>query len=222
MTPRPTLNITSQLHEYVLAHSKKPDAVQRSLIEETARATGNAATMQVAPDQGAFLTLLARIMGARYAVEVGTFTGYSSLAIARGLADGGHMLCCDVSEEWTAIARKHWDMDGVSDRIELRIGPARQTLESLPRDEIIDLSFIDADKESYIDYWEALVPRTRPGGVVLADNTLWKGRVVPGEDPDHNPMTEHIDAFNNHVAADPRVDAVVLTVADGLTMAVKK
>ncbi|MFO7191812.1 MULTISPECIES: O-methyltransferase [Thermocrispum] len=222
MAPRPTLNITPQLHDYVLAHSNQPDDVQRSLIEETARATGNAATMQVSVDQGVFLTLLARVMSARYAVEVGTFTGYSSLAIARGLVDGGRMLCCDVSEEWTAIARKHWELAGVSDRIELRIAPARQTLASLPRAPIIDLAFIDADKESYIDYWEELVPRMRRGGVVLADNTLWSGRVVPGADPDGNPMTEHIAAFNAHVAADTRVDVVLLTVADGLTMAVKK
>lgn len=216
MTPRPTLNITSQLHEYVLAHSKKPDAVQRSLIEETARATGNAATMQVAPDQGAFLTLLARIMGARYAVEVGTFTGYSSLAIARGLADGGHMLCCDVSEEWTAIARRYWERAGLADRIRLVIGPAAESLRGFPATPPIDLAFIDADKAAYPVYYELIMERLAPGGVILVDNTLRDGTVADptADDPD----TRAMRAFNDKVMNDPRVTSLILPIADGLTM----
>lgn len=219
MTPRPTLNITQQLNDYVRAHSTLPDEVQQSLIEETARSTGGAVTMQISPDEGLFLTFITRLLGARNAVEVGTFTGYSSLSIARGLADGGKLLCCDVSEEWTAIARAHWDKAGVSDRIDLRIAPAIETLQALPQEPTIDLAFIDADKESYIAYWEALVPRMRQGGVILVDNTLWSTRVI---DPDPDETTQAIKRFNAHAAADSRVDLVVLTLSDGVTMAVKK
>lgn len=221
-----TLNVTPELHEYLLANSAQPDDVQRSLIEETARATGNAAGMQISHDEGAFLTLLARILGVRRAVEVGTFTGYSSLAIAKGLADGGSLLCCDVSEEWTAIARKHWERAGVADRIDLRIAPALETLRALPQDAELDLAFIDADKESYLAYWEELVPRIRPGGVLLVDNTLWSGRVVGADagagDTDLDRMTRSIVEFNAHAAADERVELVILTVSDGLTFAVKR
>lgn len=219
MTPRPTLNITQQLNDYVRAHSTLPDEVQQSLIEETARSTGGAVTMQISPDEGLFLTFIARLLGARNAVEVGTFTGYSSLSIAKGLADGGKLLCCDVSEEWTSIARAHWDKAGVSDRIDLRIAPAIETLSALPQEPTIDLAFIDADKESYIEYWEALVPRMRQGGVILVDNTLWSARVI---DPDPDETTQAIKRFNAHAAADSRVDLVVLTLSDGVTMAVKK
>lgn len=221
-----TLNVTPELHEYLLANSAQPDDVQRSLIEETARATGNAAGMQISHDEGAFLTLLTRILGVRRAVEVGTFTGYSSLAIAKGLADGGSLLCCDVSEEWTAIARKHWERAGVADRIDLRIAPALETLRALPQDAELDLAFIDADKESYLAYWEELVPRIRPGGVLLVDNTLWSGRVVGADagagDTDLDRMTRSIVEFNAHAAADERVELVILTVSDGLTFAVKR
>ncbi|MGH3433884.1 MAG: O-methyltransferase [Thermocrispum sp.] len=220
MTPRPTLNITAELRDYVLANSTAPDEVQRALIEETARATGSSVSMQISPDEGVFLNLITRVLGVRSAVEVGTFTGYSSLAIARGLADGGRLLCCDVSEEWTAIARNHWELAGVADRIDLRIAPALETLRALPEEPTVDLAFIDADKESYIDYWEALVPRIRPGGVLLVDNTLWSGRVVAGADADD--LTRNIVDFNAHAAADDRVDLVVLTLSDGVTMAVKK
>lgn len=218
MSPRPT-TVSTELHDYLLANSGQPDDVQRSLIEATTSATGNAAGMQVSVDEGLFLTFIARILGARNAVEVGTFTGYSSLSIARGLADGGRLLCCDVSEEWTAIGREHWEKAGVADRIDLRIAPAIETLSALPEEPTIDLAFIDADKESYVNYWEALVPRMRPGGVILVDNTLWSGRVV---DPEPDPTTKAIVDFNAHAAADKRVDLVVLTISDGVTMAVKR
>jgi caffeoyl-CoA O-methyltransferase len=153
-------------------------------------------------------------------VEVGTFTGYSSICIARGLADGGRLLCCDVSEEWTAIAREHWDQAGVADRIELRIGPAADTLRALPADPAIDIAFIDADKPGYRTYYEEIVERLRPGGLVLLDNVLWSGNVVDDEDQSEN--TVAIRAVNDHVAADSRVDAVMLPIADGLTIARKK
>lgn len=216
-----TLDVTDQLHQYLLAHSTPLDDVQRALIAETTRATGGAAGMQVSPDEGHFLTMITRLVGARNAIEVGTFTGYSSLCIARGLADGGKLLCCDVSEEWTAIGRKHWELAGVAERIELRIAPALETIRALPDGLWLDLAFIDADKESYVDYWEALVPRVRPGGVLLVDNTLWSGRVVePADEQDE--LTRAITGFNEHVASDDRVDAVVLTISDGLTMALKR
>src|SRR5690606_5846127 len=146
---------------------------------------GDIARMQVAPEQGALLELLVRMLGARQAVEVGTFTGYSALCVARGLAPGGRLLCCDVSEEWTAIARDAWRRAGVADRIDLRIGPALETLARLPDEPTIDFAFIDADKRGYLDYYEALVRRLRPGGLLAIDNVLWAGRVVdPAADDD--------------------------------------
>src|SRR5262245_440421 len=137
--------LTSEAAEYLVAHGTPPDDVQRDLIAETAK-LGGVAGMQISPEQGAFMTILTRLIGARSAVEVGTFTGYSALCIARGLAEGGHLLCCDVSDEWTSVGRRYWERAGVSDLIELRIGPAADTLRSLPRDELFDVAFIDADK----------------------------------------------------------------------------
>ena len=155
-----SLGLSPELHAYLVAHGTPPDAVQRELIAETAQ-LGPIAVMQVAPEQGAFLTLIARLIGAREAVEVGTFTGYSSLAIARGLAPGGSLLCCDVSTEWTAIARRAWERAGVADRIELKIAPAAETLRALPEAPRFDLAFIDADKENYAVYYEEILKRTR-------------------------------------------------------------
>jgi caffeoyl-CoA O-methyltransferase len=217
------LTVTAELVDYAVAHgSDVPGPVLADLRAETA-ALGPPAGMQIGPDEGQLLTLLTRLVGARRAVEVGTFTGYSSLCIARGLAPGGALTCCDVSEEWTAIARRAWDRAGLADRIELRIAPALDTLRSLPAEPHIDLAFIDADKGGYVDYWDELVPRMRPGGLLLADNVLWSGRVVesPGpakaNEPDDN--TRAIRAFNDHVAADDRVDVAVLPAFDGLTIA---
>ena len=172
--------------------------------------------MQIAPEQGAFMTLLTGLLGARNVVEVGTFTGYSALSIAYGLGPGGHLLCCDVSEEWTAIAREAWKRAGVADRIDLRIAPAIDTLRSLPIDEPIDMAFIDADKPSYAQYYEELLKRLRPNGVILVDNTLWSGAVVDESANDDN--TKAIRAFNDMVASDKRVETVILTVGDGLTL----
>jgi caffeoyl-CoA O-methyltransferase len=203
------------LHHYVVSHSAAPDDVQASLIETTA-ALGSLAFMQVAPDQGAFLSLLVGAVRPLFAVEVGTFTGYSSLAIARALPEGGRLLCCDVSEEWTTVARRHWEAAGVADRIDLVIGPATDTLAGLPAELMVDFAFIDADKGGYLDYYEALVPRLSPHGLIAVDNVLWSGRVV---DPDaEDADTVAIRAFNDHVAADPRVEAVMLSVGDGMTL----
>jgi caffeoyl-CoA O-methyltransferase len=214
-----SLGLSPELHAYLVAHGSPPDAVQRELIAETAK-LGPIAVMQVAPEQGAFLTLMARLIGAREAVEVGTFTGYSSLAIARGLAPGGRLLCCDVSAEWTAIARRAWERAGVADRIELRIAPAAETLRALPETPRFDLAFIDADKTNYGTYYEEILRRTRPGGLILVDNVLWSGSVIDASVQDDN--TRAIRAFNDAVAADARVDCVMTPISDGLTLLRKR
>jgi caffeoyl-CoA O-methyltransferase len=215
-----SLPVTAELIDYAVAHGSWPvDDVLADLQAETA-ALGRVAGMQVGPDEGQLLTLLARLVDAGRAVEVGTFTGYSSLCIARGLAPGGSLLCCDVSEEWTALGRRAWERAGMSDRIELRIAPAIETLRALPADEPIDLVFIDADKPGYVDYWEELVPRVRSGGLLLADNVLWSGEITNPDRTDEN--TEALRAFNDRVAADDRVEAAVLPAFDGLTIARKR
>jgi len=211
--------LTPDLAEYLVGHGSPPDDVQLALIEET-RTLGAVSGMQIAPEQGAFLTILTRIVGARFAVEVGTFTGYSSLCIARGLGEDGRLVCCDVSEDWTAIARRAWTRAGVSDRIDLRIAPGADTLRALPKDETIDLAFIDADKPNYPVYYEEILTRVRPNGVLLVDNVLWDGRVVRPDADDEN--TRAIRAFNDLVAADTRVEVVMLPIADGLTLCRKK
>jgi caffeoyl-CoA O-methyltransferase len=211
--------LTLPLHDYLVSHGTPPDPPLQALIERT-DALGGISRMQVAPEQGALLTVLTTMLGTTRAVEVGTFTGYSSTCIARGLAPGGSLLCCDVSEEWTAIAREAWAAAGVADRIELRIAPALDTLRALPADERIDFAFIDADKGGYHDYYETLLPLVRPGGVIAVDNVLWGGRVVDGSD--HEADTEAIRAFNRHVADDARVQVAMVPVADGLTLAVKR
>ncbi len=211
--------VTEAVREYAVAHgSRQPDDVVRRLRSSTAE-LGHVSGMQIGDDQGQLLTLLTRLVGARRAVEVGTFTGYSSLCIARGLAEGGSLLCCDVSAEWTAIGRVAWRSAGLDDRIELVIAPAIDTLRSLPDGPHLDLVFIDANKPGYVDYWAALVPRVRSGGLLLADNTLWSGAVVADDPIDDD--TRAIRSFNDVVAGDDRVEAVVLTAFDGLTIARK-
>ncbi len=211
--------LSPEIHEYLVAHGTPPDALQRELIEETKR-LGGISLMQIAPEQGAFLTVFTRLIGARRAIEVGTFTGYSALCIARGLPADGRLLCCDVSEEWTSIGRRYWEKAGVADRIELVIAPAIETLRALSEAPSVDLAFIDADKPGYPDYYEALLARLRPGGVILIDNVLWHGAVVDPED--QGEQTQAIRSFNDLVAADERVDRVMLPIADGLTIARKR
>ena len=207
--------LTKPVHDYLVAHAPPLDDVQRDLIAET-EALGGISMMQIAPEQGAFMTLLTRLIGARHAIEVGTFTGYSAISIARGLSDDGTLLCCDVNEEWTAIARKYWERAGVDDKIELRIAPAIETLRSLPAGERFDLAFIDADKPNYPHYYEEVLARLRPNGVILVDNTLWGGAVADPKATDDN--TKAIRAFNDMVATDDRVESTILTVGDGLTL----
>jgi len=150
--------LSPELHDYLVAHSAQPDDVLGQLADETISTYPDASVMQIGPEQGTFMTLLARLMGARRALEIGTFTGYSSICIARGLADGGRLTCCDVSEDWTSMARRYWAMAGVTDRIDLQLRPALETLLALPADEAFDLAFIDADKTGYISYWDEVVP----------------------------------------------------------------
>jgi caffeoyl-CoA O-methyltransferase len=215
---RPSI-VPADISTYVAEHAEGPDQVLRGLQQRTAE-LGSAAVMQVSADEGALLTLLTKLVGAASAIEVGTFTGYSSICIARGLAADGRLLCCDISEEYTALAREAWRAAGLDERIELRIGPALDTLRSLPPDATYDLAFIDADKPNYVSYYDELIPRLRNGGVVLVDNTLWSGRVVDPQADDEN--TVAIRQFNDHVAADDRVDSCILPVSDGLTLVRKR
>jgi predicted O-methyltransferase YrrM len=211
--------LSKPVHDYLVAHAAPLDDVQRDLIAET-EGLGGISMMQIAPEQGAFMTLLTRLIGARHAIEVGTFTGYSAISIARGLTDDGTLLCCDVNEEWTAIARKYWERAGVDDKIELRIAPAAETLRSLPAGERFDLAFIDADKPNYPTYYEEVLARLRRNGVILVDNTLWGGAMVDPKVTDDN--TKAIRAFNDAIAADDRVESTILTVGDGLTLIRKR
>jgi len=220
MTPKSFL-LDESMHAYLLAHSAPVTEVQRALIDETA-ALGGVARMQIAPEQGALMALLVRLTGAQEAIEIGTFTGYSALCIAHALPapPHGRLICCDVSEEWTSIGRKYWQQAGVDDRIDLRIGPALETIESLAGLEQFDIAFIDADKGNYGNYYEALLPRMRPNGLILVDNVLWSGAVVDPANQDGDTIA--IRAFNDMVAADDRVESVILPVADGLTLIRKR
>jgi caffeoyl-CoA O-methyltransferase len=208
----------ADLHAYMLANSTPPDEVTAELIEETRRILPEEAGMQVSPEQASFLRILTSVTGVRRAVEVGTFTGLSSLSIARGLADGGRLTCFDISEEFTSVARRYWQRAGVDDRIELRLGPAADNLRQLPAEPHLDLAFIDADKTGYPTYWHELVPRVRQNGLLLVDNVLWSGRVL---DPQGQTDRQIVD-FNRLARADQRVELVVLPIADGLTIARKR
>jgi caffeoyl-CoA O-methyltransferase len=215
MTPRSFL-LTPELHEYVRAASEAPDDVAADLLAETAAMAerGEApATFQIAPEQGAFMQLLARALGARHAIEIGTFTGFSALCIARGLPDDGSLICLDRSAEWTAVARRYWARAGVDDRIDLRLGDALPTLRSLPSAETFDLAFVDADKTGYAAYVDELHARMRTNGLVLLDNTLRAGRVLHPESDDDRAIA----ALNAALATDSRWETVLLPVADGLT-----
>ena len=208
--------VDADLSAYVRDLAARPTDVQLALIEATSEATGSAAVMQIGIDQGAFMSILTSLLRPKFALEIGTFTGYSALAIASALPDGGRLLCCDVSEEWTAIARTHWDMAGVSDRIDLRIAPAIETLGSLPADQAIDLAFIDADKTGYLAYYKEILPRLSPTGVILVDNTLWSGQVLDAQADDASTLA--LREFNKYVAGDQRCESVILTIGDGVTM----
>ena len=204
---------------YAAEHSTGPDAVQRDLQAVTKERTGWAVAMQIGDDQAVLMEMLVRAMGARRAVEVGTFTGYSALAVARGMGPEGRLLCCDVSEEWTAIAREAWEQAGVADRIDLRIGPGIDTLRALPPEEQFDFAFIDADKTGYPAYYEEILSRLRPGGLVLLDNVLQGGRVLDPANDDESVSV--IRALNDAVVADERVRVVLLPIGDGVSVVQK-
>jgi predicted O-methyltransferase YrrM len=214
--------LNDELHAYLVEHGARQDEVLRQLEEETA-AMGDIAVMQIAPDQGAFMTLLCRLLGAREAIELGTFTGYSAICIARGLEPGGRLIACELSEEYAEIAARNFERAGVADRIEIRIGPALDTLRDIPEREAFDFAFIDADKPGYPEYYEELLPRLHRGGVVLLDNVLGGGAVVTGEAESYT--SESIDAIrglNERIRDDDRVDIAMIGVADGLTLARKR
>ena len=206
---------------YASTHSITPDAIQQALIDETAR-LGPRAQMQISPMQGAFMELLARAIGARNAVEVGTFTGYSALSVARALPVDGHLLCCDVSEEWTSIARRYWQEAKVDHKIDLYLAPALQTLDRLVahgQAGSFDFAFIDADKENYWGYYERSLALLRPGGLIAIDNTLWSGR--PADPKLDDPGTRAIRAFNQRLSKDSRVRISLVPIGDGMTLALK-
>src|SRR5919198_749137 len=176
--------LTPELYAYAVEHGARADGALRRLAEETERELGDVARMQIGADQGAFMTMLMRLMGARRALELGTFTGYSAICIARGLPSDGLLVTCDLNEEWTGIARRYFEEAGVAERIDVRIGPALETLRDMPEDEPFDFAFIDADKAEYPDYYEEALRVLRPGGLVMLDNVLRDGQVVHGDDGD--------------------------------------
>ncbi|NSC22526.1 SAM-dependent methyltransferase [Streptomyces albus subsp. chlorinus] len=210
--------VNPALDDYLLAHCTPADDLLRDLVEET-HALVPGTTMQITHDEGEFLTMLVRLTGATTAVEVGVFTGYSSICIARGLPENGRLIACDVSEEWTAVARRYWERAGLTDRIDLRLAPAAETLRALPREPFVDFAFIDADKVGYPTYYEELVTRLRPGGLIALDNVLRTGRVVDPEAQD--PADVAIRRINDTVTADERVQSVMLPLRDGVTLARK-
>ena len=216
-----TLQLTDRLYAYLLANSLRETPVQRRLRAATRRIPMG--TMQIGPEQGMFMQLLVKLMRARRIVEVGTFTGYSSLAMALALPPGGRIVCCDVSEVWTAVARKHWKLAGVEKKISLRIAPAIETLDALLAaggTGRYDFAFIDADKSSYANYYERCLKLVRRGGLIAVDNTLWGGSVADPREKDKD--TRAIRAFNRKLHRDRRVDISLLPIGDGLTLAVKR
>ena len=215
--------IDDELHAYMVDNGARQDDELRRVQAET-EAMGEISVMQIAPDQGAFMTLLARAIGAGEAIELGTFTGYSAICIARGLKRGGRLICCELSEEYAALAARNFEAAGVVDRIEIRIGPALETLRALPPGELFDLAFIDADKTNYPDYYEESLARMRPGGLILVDNVLGAGRVLDpdGVEEESAGYVKAIMELNRRIRDDDRVDVAMVGIADGLTLARKR
>jgi len=216
-----TLSVTDDIYRYLLEHSvREPDVLAR-LRAATAKLPQ--ANMQIAPEQGQLMAFLARLIGARRCIEVGVFTGYSSLAVALALPDDGHIVACDVSEEWTKLARQYWREAGVEKKIELRLQPAARTLEELlaaGKAGQYDFAFIDADKTSYAVYYELLLQLVRRGGLIMVDNTLWSGKVADAKVQD--PDSVALRAFNDKLHQDERIDLTLLPIADGITLARKR
>lgn len=224
--------LTPELHAYLVAHSGPPDELLERLAAETEAETDRA-VMQIAPEQGALLGLLCRAIGSRRALELGAFTGYSAICIARALPADGILVTCDTSDEWTRIARRYWAEAGLAERIDLRLGPALDTLADLRGGEAFDFAFIDADKRTYPEYWQAVVELLRPGGIAVVDNVLYGGEVaarIDGDDPmrphvsesERGRSLEAIVRTNEMIAGDDRVESVMLGVADGITIALRR
>jgi predicted O-methyltransferase YrrM len=216
-----SLTLTDALYDYLLSVSLREPPLLLGLREETSALSS--ARMQISPEQGQFMALLVRLMGARNCLEVGVFTGYSSLVVALALPDDGRIVACDVNEQWTAIARTYWRAAGVDHKISLHLAPAAQTLDSLiaqGQSGSFDLAFIDADKVSYPGYYEQALELLRPGGLVVVDNTLWGGRVIDPKVSDED--TVAIRHFNDTLHRDQRVDVSLIPVGDGLTLARKR
>jgi caffeoyl-CoA O-methyltransferase len=213
-----TLGLDERTQRYLLEHSLREAPALAALRAETA--SHPRVNMQIAPEQGAFMQMLVRLTGARRAIEVGVFTGYSSLAVMLAMPADGRLLALDVSEEYTSVARRHWQAAGVADRVELVIAPAKQTLDArIAKGEAgrYDFAFIDADKTSYLDYYERLLTLVRPGGLIVVDNTLWHGEVANPENREAE--TQALRQFNDALHRDPRVDLALLPIADGVTLA---
>jgi caffeoyl-CoA O-methyltransferase len=216
-----SISLTDSLYDYLLSVSLREPDLLLKLREETA--ADPAANMQISPEQGQFMGLLARLMGARRCLEIGVFTGYSSLAIALALPDDGRIVACDVSEKWTSVARRYWAAAGVAHKIDLRLATAMETLDRLLADGeagTFDFAFIDADKENYVGYYERALQLLRPGGLVVADNTLWSGRVADPENAEAD--TVALRHFNELLHGDSRVDLSLVPIGDGLTLARKR
>jgi caffeoyl-CoA O-methyltransferase len=211
--------LDDDLHAYVVDHSDPQDEVLARVQAETA-AMGEISRMQIAPDQGAFLTLLTRAVGAKEALEVGTFTGYSAISIARGLGEGGRLICCELSEEFAEIASRNLEAAGVADRVEIRVGPALETLRAMPERELFDIAFIDADKVGYRGYYEEALKRVRAGALILLDNVLQDGRIL--EPTKHGEQTQAMAALNDELVGDDRVDVAMTAIADGITLLRKR
>ena len=212
--------LTDELHDYMVARGAREDGALAQVREETA-ALGDVAIMQIAPDQGALMTLLTRMLGARRALEIGTFTGYSAICIARGLDTDGLLVACELDPERARNATENFALAGVADRVDLRVGPASETLAELEAEgaEPFDLAFIDADKVGYADYYESCLELVRPGGLIILDNVLQDGRVL---DPEGDESAEAIDRLNAKIRDDERVEIAMIGVADGLTLALKR
>jgi len=218
---RKTIGLTDALYDYVVQTTHRDDDILSRLRDETSGL--EYAGMQIAPEQGQFMALMARLTGARRAIEVGVFTGYSSLCVARALGEEGHLVACDVSEEWTAIARRYWEDAGVASRIDLRIAPATETLDGLLADGLagtFDMAFVDADKANYDAYYERCLELVPSGGLIMIDNVLWGGAVI--DEGDTSEDTEAIRALNVKMGTDERIDMALLPVGDGLTLARKR
>lgn len=216
-----TINLTDELYAYLKSVSLRETELMEALRNETAKLPMSA--MQIAPEQGQFMALITKLIGAKNVIEVGTFTGYSALAVAQALPDDGKLIACDVSEEWTSIGKRYWQQAGVADKIELHIAPALQTLDALLQNNMVgqfDMAFIDADKENYQHYYESCLQLLRSGGLIMVDNVLWGGSVI--DDTNQKPETVAIRKFNEYLYQDQRVDISLIPVGDGISMVRKQ